>query len=301
MPLYHEVRKRYIPPLAKGVATLGVGDLELCRQTAGPKGQKYRWREELRSGRTAFKDVFVVPTEYQAPPAHLPAVLAGITEITRLTVPYNYLPRLADQPWLESLVGLTVGGERIPASAFDPTWTWPKIVLPKLRTLRFMAGAESLWPRLGLTGEYFPGLAALEAPVAGKTGLQRISSFDHLVFAEIVAVSNHDVFAALPTSLQALCVNTSGPKFPFAALPGLEQLTALALTNIRAEIDCGIFRDLPNLAELTILHSSKLTDIGALLDAPGLTALELYNAKSPVPAEIRGELRKHIRNLSIGP
>jgi hypothetical protein len=75
----------------------------------------------------------------------------------------------------------------------------------------------------------------------------------------------------------------------------------LALTNIRAEIDCGIFRDLPNLAELTILHSSKLTDICALLDASGLTALELYNAKSPVPEEIRGELRKHIRTLSIGP
>jgi hypothetical protein len=67
MPLYHEVRKRYIPQLAKGVATLGVGDLELCRQTAGPKGQKYRWDEELRPGRTAFKDVFVVPTEFQAP------------------------------------------------------------------------------------------------------------------------------------------------------------------------------------------------------------------------------------------
>jgi hypothetical protein len=301
MPLHDEVRNHYIPSLARGVATLSVGDPELCRQTAGPKGQKYGWDEELRSGRTAFKDVFVLPTEYQEPPADLPPVLRGITEITRLTVPYNYLAQLADQPWLESLVSLTVGGERIAASEFDPGWAWPKIVLPQLRTLRFMAGAESLWPKLGLTGEYFPGLEALEAPAAGKTGLQRISSFDRLVFAQIVAVSNHDVLAALPPSLQALIVNTSGPSFSLAALPRLEHLKALELLNIRAPIDCRILRELPNLQELSIRHSAGLTDLDALLDAPALTALTLYNAKSPVPPAARSEFQKHFATLSIGP
>jgi hypothetical protein len=98
---------------------------------------------------------------------------------------------------------------------------------------------------------------------------------------ELIHLKNVDVFDHIQAPLRALELSSTGRDFPFRKLSAVSTLAALRLKGIRAEVDCAVFATLPELVDLTVIDTSKIVNVEALLDHPRLASIRFLSCGNP--------------------
>ncbi|QFZ19774.1 hypothetical protein [Saccharothrix syringae] len=115
-------------------------------------------------------------------------------------------------------------------------------------------------------------LPPLEFPRVNVSGEQavpdRLRGLTSLRHLEVVDLRDVDVFDHLAAPPRALEIAGTGRAFPLHRLPSVATLEALRLNGVRAEVDCAVFRELPELVDLTVLNSRRIVNVEALPDCP---------------------------------
>lgn len=276
-------RDKYLNPRITGVAC--VGSKSECRLLLDEGAAHVKWGqtpERLEQ----INALYLMPTPAQVKKPKLPEFLPELSGARRLVLPAPLLttltPKTAPPKLVTLLVDLdgrfTAEGKQLPR--------WPdELVLPKLRGLMFTGtyASSGAWPKLGVTPRHVPGLEFFHSDVDSKGEvIDAVARFESLRHLELGGIGNFDnLFEVAPAQLEILQVGGSKLKFLLAGITRLRKLQALRLNTIKTEIDCRLLCQLPDLVELDVLNSKRISNVEALLECPSLRRVSFLDCGGP--------------------
>lgn len=251
--------------------------------TADGDAQRIPWGGSPEPGELArIRDLHLVPSAFQLRRPVLPAFLADLPNLDALNLPTPLLPLLTRDSVRPGLRMLAINHDHsypIGSVAFPAD-----VVLPELRALMWITSVNL--PTLTQVVSSLPPLEFLYTNLTGDTALlEQIRDRPTLRHLELIDVRNIDIFSYVEAPLRALEIGGTGRDFPIARLSTLRTLKTVRLNGIRADIDCAVFQDLPDLVELTLLNSKRITNVEALLACPTLENLTVVNCANPFKKE----------------
>ncbi len=160
---------------------------------------------------------------------------------------------------------------------------WDESVrLEKLEALLINAEEEKDEITSRISQENFPELKYLGFRFTDKSELNVFKRFSKLSDLELRDLRDYPIFEHIEhLPLISLDITGANNKFELSGIKNIETLKYLRLNGIRAEIDCQIFTDLPDLTELVILNSKKILNIEALLDCKNLVNISFLDCGNP--------------------
>jgi hypothetical protein len=263
-------RDRYLG----GDTVFCVGNAAECDHYTVDGGIRIPWGG-TPSDLSEVRDLALCPTEAQLRKAVLPAYLPDLVNLEALTLPAPLAVRLTPGSVGERVRTLVLGNPDglVPAAPLAAD-----VVLPGLRALMWVSSLTT--PTLTQVADPLPPLEFLYTNVS-KDVLRQLEDLPTLRHLELADLKDVDVFDHLTAPLKVLEIGGAGRAFPVGGLASVPTLTAVRLNGIRAEIDCTVFRALPELGQLTVLNSKKITNIDALLDCPKLASVTFVNCGNP--------------------
>ncbi|WDZ85569.1 hypothetical protein [Micromonospora cathayae] len=271
-----------------GEGIYGVGNVDECDHLTADGAGRIAWnRRPDPDELPRMRSVHLCPTPAQLRRPALPRWLAAVPELQTLAVPVPLLPLLGPATVPTDLATLVVSHYSehpepdSPADLAD--------ALPGLRALLVVSSVPRPGPA-DLIGP-LPRLRFLATPVhRQRRMLDRVAELDTLDHLELSHLGDLDVFDHLRAPLRALELAGTGRAFPIDRLRELSTVTALRLNSIGAELDCAIFRDLPELTDLTVLNSRRVRNVEALVDCPKLAHVTFVDCRDPFGAPARALL-----------
>ncbi|MFI6761742.1 hypothetical protein ACIBF5_21640 [Micromonospora sp. NPDC050417] len=286
MNLFEESRYAYLyPPTGEGIYCVG-NAAECDDLTYDGTAVRIPWAgtpgpDELAN----IRCLHLLPTSAQLARGSLPTFLPRLPAVRSVSIPSALLPRLDVGNAPPGLPMLMVVDEadapaprtRIKLDAF----------LPDLRGLMFLAPAAK--PNLMDFVDPLPSaLEFLHLQVNGRLAtLDQLRALERLRHLELVRVRAFDVFDYIRSPLRVLEIGGASRGFPIERLATVASLRSVRLNGVYTEIDCAIFRDLPELVELDVLNCNRVGNVEALLDCPKLANVRLLNCKKPFDARTR--------------
>ena len=271
-------RYQYVyPPDGSGI--YGIGNVAECDFLTCDGAGRIRWGgvpepETIEKMRC----VHLCPTRAQLRTAVLPPFLAALPHLRTLGLPAQLLPQLragAVPPQLPMLVVDHDGDGPVPEVplALDAA-------LPGLRGLMFVTAVAP--PHLTDFVSLPPTLEFLHTNVSGSRAvLDQVRELRNLRHLELRDVRGLDVFADIRAPLRALEIAGADRDLPVERLATVPTLRAVRLNGVRAELDCAVFQALPELTDLTVLNSKRVSNVEALLDCPKLRGITFVNCANP--------------------
>ncbi|OZV77319.1 hypothetical protein CA850_24205 [Micromonospora echinospora] len=287
--VFSDSRYRHLyPPDGEGI--YGVGNVDECDHLTVDGAGRIGWnRRPTPDDVTRMRSLHLCPSPAQLRRPALPPWLATLPALRSLALPVTLLPLLDRDRVPPGLATLIVGhdaGHPAPATPVDLA-----DALPGLCALLVVSAAPRPGPA-DLIGP-LPALEFLATPLhRQRRMLDRVAELDTLRHLELSHLGDLDVFPRLTVPLRALELAGTGRAFPIDGLRGMPTVAALRLNSIGAEIDCAIFRDLPELTDLTVLNSRRLRNVEALLDCPKLAHLTVVNCRDAFGAATRALFRE---------
>jgi hypothetical protein len=243
----------------------------------------------------SIKALRLVPNRKQTESGTFPAYLKDMVALEFLSMPLAFVMDLSQSSLPDSLTSLMLINSGDCLEYFKKKkFCWPSIVFPKLRAMQFFdfGGAPKLDALVGLSGHALPSLNFFEYSInKSERELETIAEFSGLEFLALELVSNYDIFKYINSPLKALSIVGSGSKFPFGNIADLNSLEFIWMNNIKCEIDCEIFKSLPNLIEINVVNTTKITNIEALLSCNSLKSIQFVRCGKP--------FKKHIKPLFV--
>jgi hypothetical protein len=266
-------RDQYLHGL-RGDGVFCVGNAAECDHYTEDGAVRIPWGGTPRpEDMTRIRALALCPTSAQLRKAALPAYLPDLVNLESLTLPAPLLPHLTSATLTSLVLGNDDGQAPSTPLAAD-------VALPGLRALMWVSSFAT--PRLPQVVDPLPPLEFLRTNVSGDEAvLRQLGDLPTLRHLELVDLKNVDVVDHLAAPLRALEIAGTGRDFPVARLASIPTLEALRLNGIRAEIDCAVFPALPELVDLTVLNSKKITNVEALLDCPKLAGITFVNCGNP--------------------
>lgn len=102
---------------------------------------------------------------------------------------------------------------------------------------------------------------------------------DNLEHLELTRNHNLDVFTYIPESVANLGIIGTGNKFPFSNIIAKKNIETLWLNYLKSEIDCNVFKELPNLIEICFLNIDKIQNIEAIFECKKLKSIYSFNSE----------------------
>lgn len=263
-------RERYVA----GDRVFCVGNVAECDHYTEDGGIRIPWGGTPEDV-SEVRDFALCPTDAQLRKATLPAYLPDLVNLEALTLPAPLAVRLTRGSVGDRVRTLVLGNQdgQVPAAPLAAD-----AVLPGLRALMWVSSLTT--PTMPQVVDPLPPLEFLYTNVSGDL-LPQLEGLPSLRHLELVDLKDVDVFAHLTAPLEALMIGGTGRGFPVARLATVPTLTAVRLNGIRAELDCAVFCALPELVQLTVLNSKKITNVDALLDCPNLASITFVNCGNP--------------------
>jgi hypothetical protein len=284
--LFEDSRYEHLyPPTGEGIYCVG-NAAECDHLTYDGTAVRIPWGgtpgpEEL----PRIRCLHLLPTSAQLARGRLPAFLPHLPALRSLSMPSELLPSLdagIAPPGLAMLMVDGAADARAPRTKIELD-----AVLPHLRGLMFLAPAAK--PNLMDLVDPLPAaLEFLHLEVNGRlAALEQLPALERLRHLELERVRAFDVFEHIRAPLRVLEIGGASRGFPVERLATVASLRGVRLNAVYADIDCAIFRDLPELAELDVLNCNRVGNVEALLDCPKLTSVRFVNCKGPFDARTR--------------
>ncbi|MFI6824426.1 hypothetical protein ACIBJE_26310 [Micromonospora sp. NPDC050187] len=286
---FSDSRYRYLyPPDGEGI--YGVGNVDECDHLTVDGAGRIGWNRRPTPDEAArMRSVHLCPNPAQLRRPALPPWLATLPALRNLALPAPLLPLLDRDRVPPDLATLTVGydaGHPAPTAPVDLAYA-----LPGLRGLLVVSSVPRPGPA-DLIGP-LPALRFLATPLhRQRRMLDRVAELDTLRHLELSHLGDLDVLPRLTFPLRALELAGTGRAFPIDGLRCLPTVEALRLNSISVEIDCAIFRDLPELTDLIVLNCRRFRNVEALVDCPKLAHLTVVNCRDPFGPAGRELLRE---------
>ncbi|MEO3816105.1 hypothetical protein [Plantactinospora sp. B24E8] len=270
-------RYRYLrPPVGDG--RYCVGNVTECYDYTDDGGVRIPWGGTMTPEEAArVRSLHLRPSRAQLRRPRLPAFLPDLGNLAALHLPTPLVPLLTPTGVPAGLPTLVISHDHLSPVPEAPLAA--DAVLPGLRAVMFVNSSPV--PPLAQILDPLPPLEFLSTALGDDEVLRQIRDLTTLRHLELAHLGNVDVFAHITAPLRAMEIGGTGTRFPVARLATLPTLRALRLNGLRAEIDCRVFRELPELVELTILNSKRITHVEALLECRKLSHLSLTNCGNP--------------------
>lgn len=252
----------------------------------------------------AIKLLHLEPTKEQLKKAVLPSFTAKLSRLEHAVFEINFLKDLETKPLPSSLRSLVLSRNLayldLPEQLIADQVTWPHQSFKKLEALFFVADEEKDKLVEELSPTLFPNLKFLGFSISKKSQLNIFKRFSNLIDLEITGLQDYPIFDYIRhLPLVSLDLGGSSKKFSVQGLASLKDLELVRLNSIRAEIDCGLFRELPNLKEVVILNSKNIRNVEALLDCPNLKSVDFLDCKNPFKDVAKEFLERGFEHLDI--
>ena len=270
---FGESRARYLRAL-DGAGVFCVGNAAECDHYTVDGAVRIPWGGSPRAEDVPkIRGLALCPTAAQLTKAVLPAYLPDLENLESLTLPAPLAVRLTATAVTTLVIGNDDG--QVPAAPLAAD-----VAAPALRALMWVSSLTT--PSLPQVVDPLPPLEFLRTNVSGDAAvLRQLRGLTGLRHLELVDLKDVDVVDHLAAPLRALEIGGTGRDFPVARLAAVPTLEAVRLNGIRAAIDCTVFRDLPELVQLTVLNSKKITNVEALLDCRKLASITFVNCGNP--------------------
>lgn len=234
-----------------------------------------------------IKLLFVEATKAQLKKAELPPFVDGLEKLENITFDLSFLRNLKQNSLPVSLRSLTLTRnldypEIIDALEDDPVEWNGEIILKNLEAIKLIADDEKTGVIETISKDVFPSLKFLAFDVSEEEELEVFERFSALTDVELLYIKDYDVFSKLGhLPLVSLDLGGTNNKFDLSGIEKIKSLKFVRLNSIRSEIDCRVFKSLPELKELVILNSKKIVNIESLLECPNLVSIEFLDCNDP--------------------
>lgn len=262
-------RYRYVyPPTGDGI---------FCAGTAVDDMARISWGRAPEDP-AAVRSLYLHPTVARLRRPALPRFLPELVNLESLRLPTPLVARLTPGAVGSSLRTLVISHDHthpVPVKPLDLGRA-----VPGLRALMWVTSVAP--PSLAQVVDPLPPLEFLHTNVSGNRAvLRQIGKLTTLRHLELSSVGNADIFDHLAAPLQTLEIAGTGRDFPIGRLAAAPTLQTVRLNGVRADVDCAVFRALPDLVEVDILHTRRSHNIEALLECPRLTTVRFLNCGNP--------------------
>lgn len=233
------------------------------------------------------KLLFVEATKAQLKKAELPPFVEDLENLENVAFDLSFLRNLKPDSLSASLRSLTLTRnldyEDILDELVDDPVEWSEeIILKNLEAIKLIADDEKTGVIETISKDVFPSLKFLAFDVSEEAELDVFQKFSALTDVELLYIKDYDVFSKLEhLPLISLDLGGTNNKFDLSGIEKIKSLKFVRLNSVRSEIDCRIFKNLPELKELVILNSKKIVNIEALLECPNLVSVEFLNCNDP--------------------
>lgn len=234
-----------------------------------------------------IKLLFVEATKAQLKKAELPPFVSGLDKLENTAFDLSFLRNLKPDSLPDSLRSLTLTRnldyEDILDELVDDPVEWNKeIILKNLEAIKLIADDEKTSVIETISKEVFPSLKFLAFDVSEESELDVFQDFSALTDVELLYIKDYDVFSKLEhLPLISLDLGGTNNKFDLSGIERIKSLKFVRLNSVRSEIDCRIFKNLPELKELIILNSKKIVNVEALLECTNLVSIEFLDCNDP--------------------
>ena len=234
-----------------------------------------------------IKLLFVEATKAQLKKAELPPFVENLEKLENIAFDLSFLRKVKQSSLPDSLRSLTLTRnpdyEDILDELVDDPVEWnDRIILTNLEAIKLIADDEKTGVIETVSKDVFPSLKFLAFDVSEEAELEVFGKFSALTDVELLYIKDYDVFSKLEhLPLISLDLGGTNNKFDLSGIEKLRNLKFVRLNSVRSEIDCRIFKSLPELKELVILNSKKIVNIEALLECPNLVSIEFLDCNDP--------------------
>lgn len=287
-------RMKFISPSTSGLYC--IGNKDLCSHFEEDGAIRFPWGSEIeKSNYGLIEKLYLLPTEAQIKKVTIPTYVNNLINLRFLSIPFPFVLSLKEDSVPDSLSSLMITNlydyeESLKGQRIE----WPGIALPTLRALIFLGDYEpsTEWHLLGIKKEYLPELEYLNTYIDEKgCVLDAIKEFDSLRALEVSKVSNYNIFSYISSKLISIDISSSGNKFPIDNIKNLKELEMIRLVNIKSEINCEVFLNLPKLKEIEIIDSKKISNVDLLLEHNNLKGLSLINCGNPLKKDGKNKFK----------
>lgn len=227
----------------------------------------------------------LLPNKGQVGKAKFPAFVKELKRLSIIEIPVPFLSILKKGDLPKGLKTIMISNRKDYADLVTKQVPeWPDVVLPSLKALIFFneMGCVELTSMLNISQQHVPALEYLSIRVDKKGKiLQDLEKFTSLRHLELEFASKYDVFSHISSPLEALAIIAADKELPVGDLMKFPQLKTIFWNTIRAEIDCNVFTQLPDLLELEIINSKKIEHAEALLLCKKLKNIIFVNCNDP--------------------
>lgn len=229
----------------------------------------------------------LVPAKAPLKKAVLPSFVNGLKNLENILFNLIFVRNISEDQLPASLRSILLTRELNYEDLIEemeenpPTWN-EKVVLPNLEALKIIGNEEKTELLVNLSPTNFPALKFLAFDIADKSELDIFSRFPQLSDLELLYLKDYDIFERVKDlPLISMDLGGTNNKFDMSSAKNIKTLKFLRLNSVRSEIDCKIFTELPELKELVILNSKKITNIEALLDCEKLVSISFTDCGNP--------------------
>lgn len=244
------------------------------------------------------KLLIVEPGKPQIKKAVLPAFVFGLSRLEHLVFDISFLKNKQAEKLPASLRSIMLtrrlAFSDILADLVKNKVEWHEDTrLENLEAIFIIADEEKEKITTKISAETLPNLKYLGFKFTNKDELETFNRFTDLTDLELSDLRDFPVFeriAHLP--LYSLDLTGTNNKFDISGVKTLKTLKYLRLNGIRSEIDCNIFTELPELTELIVLNSKKISNVEALLDCKNLKSINFLDCADPFKKGIAAKFKE---------
>lgn len=258
------------------------GSRTLCRDLEDEKYTYLGWNDAVEPSVVPSVELLhVAPSLAQLRKGLLPRFAFELPSLHHLLIDLGFLNRITT-PFRSPIRSLTISRNWDHPELNTITAPNPLGPFSKLVALRLIANHEKEPLTAQITESRLPQLRYLGFSVTNPIELEVLRVFPKLTDLDLthVPLDVWDSIAALP--LISLSLSGMNRSFTIEGLANLTKVKYLWINGCRAEIDCSIFRSLPNLIELDILNSKAIRNVDELLACPTLQRLRIFDCGGPL-------------------
>ena len=285
--LIAQKRSEYIP--------LGLGPKEYC---IGNKSELSHFAEDgatiIPWNKTPdpndfdkIKSLRLKPTEAQLKKAEFPSFVKNLSNLEFLEIPLPLILHLNQEllpTQIKTLMIVNGAGHVEMLKSERKAIEWPDIIMPFTKGLWLFDSSYStqINSLLGINSSEFPSVEYVDFSVDKKgIAISALKEFKSLLFARINNVDVSETLRELVNPIKFLAINGAGNNFQINDITNLSSIEAIWLNTIKSHIDCEVFIKLPNLKEINVLNSKKITNTEALLKCRKLQNITFVNCNKP--------------------
>lgn len=184
--------------------------------------------------------------------------------------------------------------EELADKFFDDEIGWPDaLILPELKALKFIGSDEKTSVIASLTPDLLPNLQYFGNDIADDEELKIFEKFERFTDLELQFLKDYPIFE-LVGSNQLISIDLGGMNrnFDLKPIAKISSLEIVRLNSLQGELDCSIFTSLPQLKEIIILNSKKVSNVEALLECENLRSIEFLDCGGPFKKDIKKKFKE---------